>query len=109
MLSMLERFDEGIAAATDALPMSGRHPWLLAELAAMLSARGETDAAETIHPKWARAQTGYVGWAERAAAAASAGHLDLARARGRRRSICTTCLRGCWKIGAWRPARRFRM
>ena len=48
VLSALERDDEAIAAATEALAMSGRHPRILAELAAIHGRRGERDVLDGI-------------------------------------------------------------
>ena len=48
VLSALDRYDEAIAAAMDALAMSGRHPRILAELASIHARRGEPDAARGI-------------------------------------------------------------
>src|SRR5687768_753447 len=48
VLSALGRNDEAIAATTDALAMSGRHPRVLAELAAIHARRGELDAVRGI-------------------------------------------------------------
>ena len=44
VLAALDRHDEAIGAATDALAMSGRHPRMLSELAAIYWRRGESDA-----------------------------------------------------------------
>jgi TolB-like protein len=105
-LSMLQRYDEGIAAATDALSMSGRHLWLLAEMAAIYGAQGNQAAAEAIHLELSeRAESGYVGWAERAAVAASAGHLDLARSWVRKAVDLHDLYTRLWRIGAWQAAR----
>jgi tetratricopeptide (TPR) repeat protein len=48
VLSLLGRDDEAIAAATDALAMSGRGPRVLAEVAAIHARRGNRDAARAI-------------------------------------------------------------
>jgi serine/threonine-protein kinase len=48
VLSALGRDDEAIAAANDALAMSGRHPRILSELAAIRARRGERDAVRGI-------------------------------------------------------------
>jgi serine/threonine-protein kinase len=48
VLSSLDRSDEAIAAATDALAMSGRNPRVLAELASIHARRGERDAVRAI-------------------------------------------------------------
>ena len=48
VLSALRRDDEAIAAANDALAMSGRHPRILSQLAAIHAHRGERDAVRGI-------------------------------------------------------------
>src|SRR4051812_19119484 len=48
VLSALGRDDEAIAAANDALAMSGRHPRILSELAAIHARRGELDMVRGI-------------------------------------------------------------
>ena len=48
VLSALDRNDEAIAATTDALAMSGRHPRILSELAAIHARRGERDVVRGI-------------------------------------------------------------
>jgi serine/threonine-protein kinase len=48
VLSALARDDEAVAATTDALAMSGRHPRILSELAAIHARRGERDAVRAI-------------------------------------------------------------
>jgi len=48
VLSALDRRDEAIAAATDALAMSGRHPRMLAEVAAIHARNGELDQVRGI-------------------------------------------------------------
>ena len=48
VLSALGRHDEAIAAATDALAMSGRNPRVLAEVAAIHARRGERDAVRAV-------------------------------------------------------------
>ena len=73
-LAGLARHDEALAAAEPALLMSGRDPRILAEVAAVHAARGDRTAAEAVHQEiQSRARTGYIGWAEQAAIAASAG------------------------------------
>ena len=71
---------EAMAAAEPALAMSGRSPRILIEMAAVHAARGDRRAADGIYQELrTRAQSSYVGHAELAAAAASAGSLDEAR------------------------------
>jgi serine/threonine protein kinase len=78
-LAWIGRDEDARRAAVPALAMSGRHPRVLAELAAIAGARGETDA-EALHSELRdRAANGHVGFAERAAVAASAGHRNEAR------------------------------
>jgi len=48
VLSGLDRYDEAIAAANDALAMSGRHPRILSELASIHARRGERDVVRGI-------------------------------------------------------------
>ena len=47
-LSLLGRDDDAMAAAHEALPMSGRNPRILAEMAAIHARRGERTAVESI-------------------------------------------------------------
>jgi serine/threonine-protein kinase len=59
--SALGRDDEAIAAATDALAMSGRHPRILAELAAIRARREEGDVLRDILAELEeRARNGFV-------------------------------------------------
>ena len=82
-LSAAGRYDEALAAAEQALAMSGRSPRVLTEVAAIHAARGNRAAAEAIYNELCdRARTAFVGHAERAAAAASAGQ-DAGGARAR--------------------------
>jgi tetratricopeptide (TPR) repeat protein len=75
---------EAIEAAEPALRMSGRSPRVLCEMAASHARLGNREAAELIHQEIAeRARNTYIGWAEQASIAASAGRsseaLDLLR------------------------------
>jgi hypothetical protein len=71
---------EALAAAEPALAMSGRGVRILCEMAASHARLGNREAAESIHEEvTVRARTGYVGWSERAAIAASAGRIATAR------------------------------
>ena len=106
VLAMSQRHDEAVSAATVALPMSGRHPWLLAELAGMHAARSDTAAAEAIHLELQqRADLGHISWAERAAVAASAGHIEDARLWVQKAVDAHDMYVMLWKIAAWAPSR----
>jgi TolB-like protein/Tfp pilus assembly protein PilF len=92
-----------IALAT-ALPMSGRNSRVLAELAAIHARLGEQDAARAIFVELERrAQNAYIGFAERAAAAAAAGEPVQALA------LIVQAIAGrdtyllFWKHAAWQP------
>jgi len=78
-LAWAGRDAEARQASEPALAMSGRHPRVLAELAAIADARGEEGAESIYQELRQRATAGYVGLAEQAAVAASAGHPDEAR------------------------------
>lgn len=74
------RDEDAKRAAGPALAMSGRHPRVLAELAAIYGKQGDRQGADAIYVELdERASTQYVGLAERATVAASAGHEDAAR------------------------------
>jgi serine/threonine-protein kinase len=105
-LSALGRYDDALAAAEPALAMSGRNPWLLAELASVHAARGNRDAAEAVHQELrGRATAGYVGWSEQAACAASAGHLIEARAMARKALAAREAYVLFSKLPGWRALR----
>jgi TolB-like protein/Flp pilus assembly protein TadD len=105
-LAGLARHDEALAAAEPALLMSGRDPRILAEVAAVHAARGDRTAAEAVHQEiQSRARTGYIGWAEQAAIAASAGHLEEAHALGRKAVEARDVFLNFWKLPAWAPLR----
>ena len=108
-LAALARFDEAIIAADAALLMSGRHPWILAELAGIHAARGaEGDgaSAEAVYQELRdRAQSTYIGCAEQSAAAASAGHLAEARALVQKAIDAREVYVLYWKLSAWAPLR----
>ena len=60
-LSLLGRDDDAIAAAHEALAMSGRNPRILAEMAAIHARRGERNAIESILDELrSRATTGFI-------------------------------------------------
>ncbi len=105
-LAALGRHDDALAAAEPALAMSGRNPWLLAEVAAVHAARGDRAAAEIVFQELrGRAMTGYVGWSEQAACAGSAGHLPEARAMARKALAGREAFCLFWKLPAWGPLR----
>ena len=101
-LAALKRPVEAISAATNALPMSGRHTWLLAEIAAAHAALGDAAAAQVIHVELQqRSEVSHVGWAERAAVAASAGYIDEARAWAQKAFDARDLFLLSWKITAF--------
>ena len=103
-LAALGRHEEALAAAEPGLAMSGRNPWLLSEVAAVHAARGDRASAEAIYQELRdRAMTGYVGWSEQAASAASAGHLPEARAMARKALAGREAFVLFWKFAAWGP------
>jgi TolB-like protein/Flp pilus assembly protein TadD len=105
-LAGLARHDEALAAAEPALLMSGRNPRILAEVAAVHAARGDTEAAEAVYQEVrGRARTGYIGWAEQAAVAAAAGHLVEARALVQKAFEARDLYLMFWKLAAWAPLR----
>ena len=108
-LAALARFDEAIIAADAALDMSGRHPWILAELAGVHAARGaegDGESAEAVYQELrVRAQSSYIGFAEQSAAAASAGHLPEARALAQKAVDAREVYVLYWKLSAWAPLR----
>ena len=101
-LAWVGRDADARQAAEPALAISGRHPRVLAELAAIATARGEAGAESIYHELRERAAASYIGLAEQAAVAASAGRIDEAR-RLLAGAIDThdPFLR-FWKFPAWR-------
>jgi tetratricopeptide (TPR) repeat protein len=100
-------FEEAVAAAEPALQMSGRHPRILTELAAICSERGDQPGAQAIYDELrTRATTSFIGSAEQAAAAAAAGHIDEARAFAVRAIEARDTYLAFWKLPAWAPFRR---
>jgi len=98
------RHDDAIAAAEPALRMSGRHPQILAPLAAIHAARGDVAAAEAVHQELrSRAKTGYISWASQATVAACAGHLDDARTLVTRAVDAREPYLVFWKLATWGP------
>jgi serine/threonine protein kinase/tetratricopeptide (TPR) repeat protein len=101
-LAAANRLDEALAAMEPALRMSGRHPQILAALAAIHASRGNVAAADAVHEELqSRAKTGYISWAVQAAVAASAGHLDEARALLSRAVEGRDAFLVIWKLGTW--------
>jgi serine/threonine-protein kinase len=81
-LSMLGRDEEALATAEETLPMSGRNPRVLAEMAAIHARRGEREPAKRILAELEqRAKTGFVELSVLGAVHASLGEMDEARAR----------------------------
>jgi len=79
-LSGVGRDEEALTAAQETLPMSGRSPRILAEMAAIHWRRGEENAVRTIVEELnSRATTGYVEWSVRGSAAAALGSIAEAR------------------------------
>jgi serine/threonine protein kinase/tetratricopeptide (TPR) repeat protein len=78
-LAWVGRDADARRAAEPALAISGRHPRVLAELAAISAARGEAGAESIYHELRERAATSYIGLGEQAAVAASASRIDEAR------------------------------
>jgi tetratricopeptide (TPR) repeat protein len=80
-LSMLGRDDEALAVAEETLPMSGRNPRLLAEMAAIHARREEPGAVQAILDELrARAENGYVESSVLGCVSAAAGEVAQARA-----------------------------
>jgi tetratricopeptide (TPR) repeat protein len=80
-LSMLGRDEEALAAAEETLPMSGRNPRVLAEMAAIHARRGEREPAKRILAELQqRAKTGFVELSVLGAVHAALGEMSEARA-----------------------------
>jgi serine/threonine-protein kinase len=80
-LAMLGRDEEALAAAEETLPMSGRNPRVLAEMAAIHARRGEHEPAKRILAELQqRAKTGFVELAVIGAVHAALGDMNEARA-----------------------------
>ena len=104
-LAWMNRNEEALRAAEPALAMSGRHPRILAEIAAIHAATGHVTSAEAIHAELRdRSRFAHIGLAERAAVAASAGHLDEARQLVVEALDARDPYLRFWKFPAWRPA-----
>ncbi len=101
-----QRYEEALAAAEPALAMSGRSPRILIEMAAVHAARGDRSAADVIYEELrTRAQSSYIGHAELAAAAASAGRLDEARRLVAQAIELRDTGLTFWKLPSWAPLR----
>jgi TolB-like protein len=73
--------EEALAAARETLPMSGRHPRILAEMAAIHARRGETNAVQEILDELrGRAAAGYIEPSALGAVSAAGGSMAEARA-----------------------------
>jgi serine/threonine-protein kinase len=102
-LAWNSRDEDAERAAVPALAMSGRHPRVLAEVAAIHFSRRQTSAAEAIYLELReRACAQYVGLAEQAAVAASAAHLEEARSLIRGAIEARDPYLRFWKFPAWR-------
>jgi len=103
-LSALGRDDEAMSAAMETLPMSGRNPRILTEMAAIHSRQGDAAAAEAILDELhRRASTEFIEYSALGAVAASAGH------RAESRSLIATGIserEAYWQFNkspAWAP------
>jgi serine/threonine protein kinase/tetratricopeptide (TPR) repeat protein len=98
---------EALEAAEPALTMSRRGVRVLCEMAASHSRLGNTEAAESLYQEvLARARTSYVGWAEQAAIAASAGRMKEAHALLRRGIEARDSYLSFETCPAWQPMRQ---
>jgi eukaryotic-like serine/threonine-protein kinase len=80
-LSMLGCDDEALEAAEETLPMSGRNPRVLAEMAAIYARRGERERARrNLAELQQRAKTGFVEQSMLGAVHAALGEMNEARA-----------------------------
>lgn len=97
---------EALEAAEPALTMSGRGVRVLCEMAASHARLGNRDAAESLYQEVVvRARTGYVGWSEQAAIAASAGRIAVARDLLRRGIEARESYLSFESCPAWQPLR----
>ena len=95
-----------IAAAQDALAMSGRNPRVLAELAAIYARRGEQDAVRKILDELtARAESGFIETSLIGCVTAAAGDLPKARALVARGSAQHEAYVAFARWAAWGPFR----
>lgn len=98
--------DDALAATAPALVMSGRHPQILAALAAIHAARNEIGAADAVYQELcSRARASYVSSSTRGAAAAAAGRFDEARLHLARAVDERDPFLAFWKLATWAPAR----
>lgn len=99
------RDQDALRAAEPALAMSGRHPRILAEVAAVYAARRDTAAAGAIHVELRdRVRFAHIGLAEQAAVAGSAGQMEEARRLVTEAIGAHDPYLRFWKFPAWRPA-----
>ena len=95
-------YDEAMSEAEAALMMSGRHARILSAVAGIHAARSHREAAEAVYRELLeRSRTAYVGAAEQATAAASAGRLDEARALLEKAIAEREPYVMFWKLHAW--------
>jgi TolB-like protein/tRNA A-37 threonylcarbamoyl transferase component Bud32/cytochrome c-type biogenesis protein CcmH/NrfG len=79
-LSAIGADEEALAVAGETLPMSGRNPRILTEVAAIHARRGERDAVREIQAELRqRAESGYIEHSVLGCVSAAAGNLDEAR------------------------------
>lgn len=105
-LAAASRDAEALAAAEPALTMSRRGVRILCEMAASHARLGAREAAELLHQEVSeRAHTGYVGWSEQAAIAASAGRITEARELLRRGIEARESYISFESCPAWQPLR----
>jgi eukaryotic-like serine/threonine-protein kinase len=105
-LAAAARDVEALEAAEPALAMSGRGVRILCEMAASHARLGNRDAAESLYEEvLVRARTGYVGWSEQAAIAASAGRVADARDLLRRGIEVRESYLSFESCPAWQPLR----
>lgn len=105
-LAAAGRDADALEAAEPALAMSGRGVRILCEMAASHARLGNREAAESLYEEvMVRARTGYVGWSEQAAIAASAGRIAPARELLRRGIEARESYLSFESCPAWQPLR----
>jgi serine/threonine-protein kinase len=105
-LAAAGRDADSLEAAEPALAMSGRGVRILCEMAASHARLGNREAAESLYEEvMVRARTGYVGWSEQAAIAASAGRIAPARELLRRGIEARESYLSFESCPAWQPLR----
>ena len=105
-LAAAGRDAEALDAANPALAMSGRGLRILCEMAASHARLGNRAAAESLYEEVVvRRRTGYVGWSEQAAIAASAGRIADARDLLRRGIEARESYLSFESCPAWQPLR----